>query len=52
MTPRDPQRVLDRLVARSARGHAAPITDSQRTIAAQDAIETGSQDLGEIDDYA
>lgn len=49
----DPQRIIDRLVAR---GLARPVrqveTDAARTVAAQDAIETGSQVVDDDDEYA
>lgn len=50
----DPQRVIDRLLARGRRAACRGLeeTAASRTVAAQDAIETGSQVTGADDEYA
>ena len=53
MSEPDPQRILDRLQARGIGCRRTRIeTDADRTVAAQDAIETGSQVVGADDEWA
>ncbi len=52
MTDHDPQRIIDRLLARSASTNCRGTYEPDPTVAAQDAIETGSQVVGADDDYA
>lgn len=49
----DPQRILDRLQLRGARAIGCRLQhEPDPTIAAQDAMETGSQVVGADDEYA
>jgi hypothetical protein len=53
--PADPQRILDRLQARGLYGRGTACRreyEPDPTIAAQDAIETGSQVVGADDEWA
>lgn len=53
MNQRDPQEIIDRLVARGIACRVSSIeTEADRIVAAQDAMETGSQVVGEDDEYA